>query len=229
MCEMSLVSACRDLERRIAHAHEFPIPRLSRDMVPLQIERRGESVYAFIQQLHYTVVAAIDVDFANPDRTRRFNSHRSVGRSNPGAAHPSKTFPHPIKNLCPIVVPLIAIAFANEIGNTRPISAVDCVKEMFCVEANLMLGSPKPKQIYADAQCNGQHADDCSTKRNRHRRCNDTTSGSNPRRIREHGRAPDADVARLGACRLRRWIGASFPVLKSVRQVRSLHRPFGPW
>jgi SAM-dependent MidA family methyltransferase len=63
---------------------------------------------------------------------------------------------------------LIAIVFANEIGNALPISAVDCVKEMFCVEANLMLGSPKPEQIYADAQRNGQHADSCSTKRNRH-------------------------------------------------------------
>jgi hypothetical protein len=40
---------------------------------------------------------------------------------------------------------LIAIVFANEIGNALPISAVDCVKEMFCVEADLMLGSPKPE------------------------------------------------------------------------------------
>jgi hypothetical protein len=32
------------------------------------------------------------------------------------------------------LVPLIAIVFANEIGNTLPISAVDCVKEMFCVK-----------------------------------------------------------------------------------------------
>jgi hypothetical protein len=42
--------------------------------------------------------------------------------------------------------------------------AVDCVKEMFCVEADLMLGSPKPEQIYAEAQRNGQHADESSTK-----------------------------------------------------------------
>jgi hypothetical protein len=114
-------------------------------VVPLQLERRGQSVHTFIQQLHHAIVAAIDVDFANPDRTRRFNPHRSVGRSNSGAAHPSKTFPHPLKKPRPIVVPLIAIVFANEIGNTLPISAVDCVKEMFCVEADLMLGSPKPE------------------------------------------------------------------------------------
>src|SRR5213079_3240597 len=77
--------------------------------------------------------------------------------------------------------PLIAIVFANEIGNSLPISAIDRVKEMFCVEADLMLRSPKPEQIQADAQRNGQHADDCFTKRNRHTRCNDTTSGPNRR------------------------------------------------
>ena len=115
--------------------------------MPLQLERRGQSVHAFIQQLHHAIVAAIDVDFANPHRTGRFNLYRSVGRSNPGAAHPSKTFPHPLKKPRPIVVPLIAIVFGNEIGNTLPISAIDCVKEMFCVEADLMLGSPKPEQI----------------------------------------------------------------------------------
>jgi hypothetical protein len=54
---------------------------------------------------------------------------------------------------------------------------------MVCVKANLMLRSPKPEQIQADAQPYGQHAYDCSTKRNRHRGCNDTTSESNPRRI----------------------------------------------
>ena len=152
--------------------------------MPLQLERRWQSVHTFIQQLYHAIVAAIDFDFANPDRTRRFNSHRRVGRSNPGAAHPPKAFPHPLKKPRPILVPLIAIVFGNEIGNTRPIFAVDCVKEMFCVEPNLMLRPPKPEQIYADENCNGQNADSCFTKRNRHTRRNDTTSGSNPRRIR---------------------------------------------
>jgi hypothetical protein len=68
------------------------------------------------------------------------------------------------------VVPLIAIVFADKLGNSVPISAVDRVKEMLCVEANLMLGSPKPEQIQADGQYNSQHADDCSAKRNRHTR-----------------------------------------------------------
>lgn len=152
--------------------------------MPLQLERRWQSVHTFIQQLHHPIVAAVDVDFADPDRTRPFNLHRSLGRSNPGAANPSKTIPHPLNKPCPIMVPLIAKVFANEIGNTLPISAIDCVKETFCVKADLMLGSPKPEQIEANAQRNGQHADDCSTKRKRHRRCNDTTSGSNRREIR---------------------------------------------
>src|SRR5438477_4952789 len=47
---------------------------------------------------------------------------------------------------------------------------VDRMKEMFCVEPDLMLRSPKPEQIEPDAQCSGQHADDCFTKRNRHKR-----------------------------------------------------------
>jgi hypothetical protein len=155
--------------------------------MPLQLERRGQTIDAFIQELHHAVVGAINVDFANPERTRRFNSNHSVGRSDPGAAHPSKTFPHPLEKPRPIMLPLIAIVFANKLGNTLPISAVNCAKEMLCMEAYLMLGSPKPEQIYADAQCYGQHADDCFTKRNRHTRCNDTTSGSNPRRIRPTG------------------------------------------
>ncbi|SRR6266496_1743279 len=136
--------------------------------MPLQLESRGQSVHTFIQQLHHAIVAAIDVDFANPDRTRRFNSHRSFGRSNRGAAHPSKTFPHTLKKPRPIVVPLIAIVFANEIGNSFPISAIDCVKEMLCVEADLMLGSPKPDEIWADTNNQGRSANQCSTQCNRH-------------------------------------------------------------
>ena len=115
--------------------------------MPLQLERRGQSVHAFIQQLHHAIVAAVNVDFANPDRTRRFNPHRSIGRSNPRPAHPSKTFPHALKKPRPIIVPLVPVIVANEIGNSLPISAIDCVKEMFCVEADLMLGPPKPEQI----------------------------------------------------------------------------------
>jgi hypothetical protein len=114
---------------------------------PLQLERPGQSIHAFIQHLHHAIVAAIDVDFAKPDRTRRFNLHHSVGRTNPGAVHPSKAFPHPLKKPRSIVFPLIAIVFANELGNSLPISAIDCVKKMFRVETDLMLGPPKPEEI----------------------------------------------------------------------------------
>ena len=138
--------------------------------MPLQLERRGQSVHAFIQQLHDAIVAAVNVDFANPDRTRLFNPHRGIGCSNTRPAHPSKTFPHALKKPRPIIVPLVPVIVANEIGNSFPISAIDRVKEMFRVEANLMLGPPKPEQIQADAKCNGQHANECFTKRNRHTR-----------------------------------------------------------
>jgi hypothetical protein len=139
-------------------------------MVPLQFERRGQFVHTFIQQLHHAIVGAIDVDFANPDRTRRFNSHRSVRRSNPRPAHPSKTFPHALKKPGPIIVPLVPVIVANEIGNSFPISAIDCVKEMFCVEADLTLRPPKPHKI--QPYCNGKHhaANGSATQRNRHMR-----------------------------------------------------------
>ena len=136
--------------------------------MPLQLEWRGQSVHTFIQQLHHAIVAAIDVDFANPDRTRRFNLHRSVGCSNPRPAHPSKTFPHPLKKPRPIIVPLVPVIVANKIGNSLPISAIDCVKEMLCVEADLMLGSPKPDEIWADTNNQGRSANQCSTQCNRH-------------------------------------------------------------
>ena len=56
-----------------------------------------------------------------------------------------------VKKARPIVVPLIVITVANELGDSLPISAIDRVEEMFCVEADLMFGSPKPEQIQADA------------------------------------------------------------------------------
>jgi hypothetical protein len=124
--------------------------------VPLQLERRRQSVDTFIQQLHHAIVAAIDVDFANPDRPRGFNVHESVGCSYCGAAHPSKTFSHTLKKPRPIVIPLIAIVFANEFRNSVPISAIDRVKKMLCVKANLMLGPPKPKQIEPNREYNRQ-------------------------------------------------------------------------
>jgi len=71
--------------------------------------------------------------------------HHSVGRGNPGAADPSKTFPQAVKKPRPIMVPLIAIIFADELGNGLPISTVDRVKEMLRVKTNLMLRAPKPK------------------------------------------------------------------------------------
>jgi len=138
--------------------------------VPLQLKRRRQSVHTFIQQLHHAIVAAINIDFANPNRARRFNPHRVTGRSNRRPAQPSKTFPHPFKKTRPTLVPLISIVFPDELGHLFPISAVDCSKEMLCVNADLMLGSPKPEQIQADTQCSGQHAGNCSTKRYCHTR-----------------------------------------------------------
>ncbi len=73
--------------------------------------------------------------------------HRGIGCSNLRPAHPSKTFPHALKKPSPIIVPLVPVILADEIGNSLPISAIDCAKEMFRVKADLMLGPPKPEQI----------------------------------------------------------------------------------
>ena len=73
-----------------------------------------------------------------------------------------------LEKTCPIVGPLIAIIIANEIRDSLPISAVDRVEEMFRVQPDLMLSSPEPEQIQADAERNDQRPNECSTKCNRH-------------------------------------------------------------
>jgi hypothetical protein len=50
---------------------------------------------------------------------------------------------------------LIPVTFANEISDGLPISAIDRVKEMFGVQPDLMLRSPKPEEINAEAERNG--------------------------------------------------------------------------
>ena len=123
--------------------------------MPFQFERCRQSVDAFVQDFHHAIVAAIDHNFADPDCARRLNPHSRVGRRDPGPGHPSKTFPHKFKKPGAIIVPLVPVIVADEIGNSFPISAIDRMKEMFRVQADLMLRSPKPQQIQPDAQCNG--------------------------------------------------------------------------
>lgn len=123
--------------------------------MPLQFERCRQCVDAFVQDFQHAIVTAIDHNFADPDRARRLNLHSRVGRGDPGPGHPSKTFPHTFKKPGAIIVPLVPVIVADGIGNSFPISAIDRVEEMFRVEADLMLRSPKPQQIQADAQCNG--------------------------------------------------------------------------
>jgi len=132
-----------------------------------------------VQKLHHTVIAAIDVDFANPNRAARLDLYLRVGRSDRGPAYPSKTFPHTLKKSGPIIVPLIAIPFADELGHAVPISAIDRLKEMLCMEADLMLWPPKPEQIRPKANSDRRYANQCSAKRNRH----------TPESIRSFGRS----------------------------------------
>ena len=46
--------------------------------MPLQLERRRQFIEAFIEHFHNAIVAAIERDFADPDRAPRFNLHGRV-------------------------------------------------------------------------------------------------------------------------------------------------------
>ncbi len=69
--------------------------------------------------------------------------------------YPSKTFSHQLEKPRPIIAPLILIIVCNKIGDSLPISTINRMKEMFGVQTDLMLRSPKPKQIQSGAKRNG--------------------------------------------------------------------------
>src|SRR6184192_3383535 len=99
--------------------------------MPLQLERRGQFVNALVEHFHHAIVAAIDCDFAGPDRASRFNLHSRIGRKDSGPAYPSKTFPHAFDKTRLIVAPPILIIVSNKIGDSLPVSVLDGVKEIF--------------------------------------------------------------------------------------------------
>jgi hypothetical protein len=138
--------------------------------MPLQFERRGQLVDAFVEHFHYSIVAAIDRDFAGPHRAPRLNLHSWVRPTDLRSAHPSKTFPHALENPRPIGAPLILIIVANKISDSLPVSVVDCVKEIFCVQPDLMLRSPQPHEIQPGAKGKSYPAIESATKCNRHSR-----------------------------------------------------------
>src|SRR5438128_477580 len=138
--------------------------------MPLQLERRRQFIEAFIEHLHNAIVAAIERDFADPDRAPRVNLHERVWSNDPGSAHPPKPFPHAFQNPGPIVTPLILIIVANKICDGFPVSVLDRVKKIFCVSLDLTLRPPEPDEIEPNANRQGQPAIESSTKRNRHSR-----------------------------------------------------------
>src|SRR5436309_8337459 len=138
--------------------------------MPLELERRRQFVDAFIEQFHHTVVGAVECDLADPYCARRFNPHTWVRRDDPGAAHPSKTFPHAFENSRAIVTPLVLIVVTDKIGRGIPVSVFDRVKEIFCVSPDLTLRPPEPDEIQPNTKCESQPAIESSTKRDRHGR-----------------------------------------------------------
>ncbi len=115
--------------------------------MPLQLERCRKFVNALVEHFHHAVVATIQRDFADPDRAPRFDLHGRARCHDPGATYPSKAFSHAFENSRAIIAPLIMIITADEIGYSFPVSAINCVKEIFGVQPNLMLRSPEPDQI----------------------------------------------------------------------------------
>jgi len=138
--------------------------------MPLQLERRRQFIEAFIEHLHNAIVAAIERDFADPDRAPRVNLHERVWSNDPGSAHPPKPFPHAFQNPGPIVTPLILIIVANKICDGFPVSVLDRVKKIFCVSLDLTLRPPEPDEIQSNTDGQGQPAIESSTKGNRHSR-----------------------------------------------------------
>ena len=129
--------------------------------MPLKLERRGQFVNALVEHFHHAVVAAIDCDFADPDRAPRFNLRSRIGCKDSGPAHPSKTFPHAFDNARLIVAPLILIIVSNKIGDSLPVSVLDGVKEIFRMYLDLTLRPPQPEQVKPDAKRQGQPAIEC--------------------------------------------------------------------
>src|SRR5438034_1003412 len=115
--------------------------------MPLQLERCRKFVDTLVEDFHHPIVAAIERDFSDPDCAPPVNLHGGVRCTDPRPAHPTKTFPHAFKNSRAIIAPLIMIITADEIGYSFPVSAINCVKEIFGVQPNLMLRSPEPDQI----------------------------------------------------------------------------------
>jgi len=102
-------------------------------MMPLQLEGCGQIVDALVEQFHHAIVAAVDGDFAAPDRALRFDLHSGIACKDPGPAHPSKAFPHTFDKARLIVAPLILKIVANKIGDSFPVSMVNGAKEIFRV------------------------------------------------------------------------------------------------
>src|SRR5438128_7070707 len=138
--------------------------------MPLQLERRRQFIEAFIEHFHNAIVAAIERDFADPDRAPRFNLHGRVYCNDSASAHPSKTFPHAFQNPRSIVTPLILIIVANKICDGFRVSVLDRVKKIFCVSLDLTLRPPEPDEIQSNTDGQGQPAIESSTKANRHSR-----------------------------------------------------------
>jgi len=122
-----------------------------------------------VEYFHHAVVAAMERDLADPDCAPRVNLDGRVRCNDSGATYPSKAFSHAFKNSRAIVAPLIVIIVSDRIGHSLPVSVFDRMKEIFCVQPNLMLRSPEPEQIQPDAKGQSQSTNKASTKRNSHK------------------------------------------------------------
>ena len=143
----ALIDIGRDFKCRIARSHQLPIPRLARKAMPLQLERRGQRIDASVEHLHHIIVGAIDHDFTGPDRASRFDPYTGIGCDDPGTAHISKAFLHPLHNPRSIVAPLILIIAPEKIGGCCPVFVLNRVEKILCVTSYLARRPPEPNEI----------------------------------------------------------------------------------
>ena len=115
--------------------------------MPLQLERRGQRIDALVEQIHHIIVGAIDHDFAGPHCAPRFNLYTRIGCDDPGIAHISEAFPHPLQNARSIVAPLILIVAPDEIGGCSPVFALNRMEKILGVTTYLARRPPEPNEI----------------------------------------------------------------------------------
>src|SRR4029453_7716121 len=121
--------------------------RSSRKSMPLPLERRGQRIDAFVEQIHHMIVGAIKHDFAGPHRASHFDPYAGIGCDDPGTTHVSEAFSHSVENARSLVAPLILIIAPDKIGDCRPVFALNRMEKILGVTTYLARRLREPDKI----------------------------------------------------------------------------------